>query len=326
MAMRIIATLTLLALPAAVAAADLVVLDNGDSLTGRVVTMVEGVLQLDTDYAGVLPIAWGRVAHLQLDQPLPVALADGTELEADLLPRPGVELADVAAIAPPPPPPRPPVRWRGRADLGYGVTGGNRRSELGTLTILAERRHPARHRLSLLLDAARGSSEGERTADRARAQAKLDRRLGGADYRYLLAGAGHDKIREFDLRVELGAGLGRTLLDTDAHQLGVELGASWVRDAFADGATRSDGKVRIGQIWQCALTGRTGLGQTLAFLSALDEFSHFSLEFVLALSHAVSDRLTLVTKLVDSYESRPAPGTKRNDFTLTTQLGVVFGG
>lgn len=304
---------------------DTVIMSNGDQLTGEVVTMAEGRLALDTEYAGVVHIDWGRAARLWLDEPLPAVLADGRGEWVDALPTPEIALADVVALAPAPPPAPAGVRWKGRVDFGWARTEGNRNTDLGTLTAFAERERPERYRLSLLLDAARGSSEGEETANRARAEGKFDRRTGERAYRYLLAGAGYDRVRDIELRVEVGAGVGRTLVEKPGHLLSAEIGASFVRDAFESGESESDLKLRLGETWQRKVWTGTELRQTLSLLSAADELGDYTAEFVLALSHRLTDRVSLVSKLVNSYDSRPAPGTKRNDFTVATQLGVAFG-
>jgi len=304
------------------AAADVVVMRNGDWLSGKVVTMDAGELLLETEYAGAVVLDWDKVARVILDRPLPVALADGSKRKVLELPDLEVGLAEVAAIAPPPP---APIEWRGRVDFGWANASGNRSTELGTLTAFAERTDPDRYRLSVMLDAAKGSSDGEDTANRARAEGKYDRRAGDGDYRYYLAGLGYDRVRSMDSRLELGTGVGRMLIDRPGHLLTAELGASYVRDDFAAGETQSDAKLRVGEAWQRQLGEGTGLRQSLSLLAATDEWGDYTAEFVLALTHRLSERLALTSRIVNSYDSRPAPGTERSDFTFATQVGVTFG-
>lgn len=306
------------------AGADTVAVSNGDWLSGTVLTMTDGRLALETEYAGVIEIEWAKVEQVWLEEALPMVLADGTESLVQELPSKTVALADVAALAPPAPPPPPPVKWQGRVDLGWARAEGNRNTELGALTAFAQREDPARSRLAFLLDAAQGSSEGEETANRARAEAKLDRSSGDSTYRYFLAGAGYDRVRDIDLRLELGSGMGRTLIERPGHLLTAEAGVSWVRDAFTVGGTESDAKLRIGETWRRQLGASTSLTQTLAMLSAADELGDYTAEFVLALTHKLTDRMSLTSKLVDTYDSRPALGTERNDLMLATQVGVAF--
>jgi putative salt-induced outer membrane protein YdiY len=307
------------------ARADTVFLRNGDRITGRTIAMVEGVLKLDVDYAGSIALPWRQVDALFLDEPMPVLLADGTQPHLAALPTRRAALSDVVAIALPLPQPPRPTRWEGRVDFGYTLAEGNRNTQLGTLTVLAQRKRNPRSVVSLLLDAARASTEGEKTADRARVEAKLDRGTDELSYRYFLTGAGYDRLRDLDLRLEVGSGLGRTLLQTQRNLATAELGVSYVRDSFGAGETQQDAKLRLGQAWKSTLAEHTSLRQSLALLSAFGDLHDYTGEFVLALSHQLSERLAITFKIVDSYDSRPAPDTQRNDLTFATQLGMTFG-
>lgn len=64
------------------AVADVVILQNGDRLTGKVVRQEDGLLQLETDYAGTLTIDWDQVHECQLDEPARLLLDDQEVLEA----------------------------------------------------------------------------------------------------------------------------------------------------------------------------------------------------------------------------------------------------
>ncbi len=125
--------------------------------------------------------------------------------------------------------------------------------------------------------------------------------------------------------MEVGSGVGRTVMERPGHLLTAEIGASWVRDEFGIGETEADVKMRVGEAWHRELGAGTSLTQTLSFLSAADEWGDYTAEFVLALTQRLTNRMSLTSKFVDTYDSRPAPGTKRNDFTLTTQVGLSFG-
>jgi putative salt-induced outer membrane protein YdiY len=73
------------------------------------------------------------------------------------------------------------------------------------------------------------------------------------------------------------------------------------------------------------LGSRSELRQSLAVLAAANELGDLTGELVLALTHRLNHRLALTTKFVNAYDSRPAEGTERADYTLTTQVGFAFG-
>ena len=51
------------------AQADQVMLKNGDRITGRVLRKADGILTVDTGYAGKLEIKWDQVSGLTTDGP-----------------------------------------------------------------------------------------------------------------------------------------------------------------------------------------------------------------------------------------------------------------
>ncbi|MBN1458244.1 MAG: DUF481 domain-containing protein [Armatimonadetes bacterium] len=303
------------------ATADTVALVNGDWISGTVVSMEDGELLLTTEYLGSIAVDWTGIQRLWFDEPLPVVLVDGSDITLRQIPTSEIKLSEVEAIAPPP----PPIRWQGKVGFGYAQTGGNSTTNLGTLTALGEKKETDAYRLSLLLDAAQGETEGEETANRARLQGKYDRLTGNHGYRYYLAGAEYDKVRDIDLRVELGAGIGRPLIDKPGNLLTADLGLSFVRDDLADGTTQSDPKLRLGETWRLEVGDGSDLRQTLALLAVANDLKDYTAELGVAWAWPVGQRLALTTSLAGTYDSRPAEEVERSDYTFTTQLGYRFG-
>jgi len=60
--------------------ADDVYLKNGNHLSGAIVSMNEGKLVLETEFAGRLTIDWRHVERLSADAPLTLVLADGSTI------------------------------------------------------------------------------------------------------------------------------------------------------------------------------------------------------------------------------------------------------
>ena len=59
---------------------DVVVLINGDRITGEVKELERGILSYSTDFMGILRIEWGKIAQLRSDQLLEIELLDGTRM------------------------------------------------------------------------------------------------------------------------------------------------------------------------------------------------------------------------------------------------------
>ena len=103
---------------AALGADDVIVLKNGDRLTGEILKMTDGKLVLKTAFAGEVTIDWKEVASLQSDVERPVKLSGGqaatghfvsgpegvTFESEDWASRGPFPLDQVASISEPPPP------------------------------------------------------------------------------------------------------------------------------------------------------------------------------------------------------------------------------
>lgn len=115
-AIAMTAGLTLI--PLASACADVVLLNGGDRLSGKIVSKNGDKLTLETSYAGDVVILWSEVRSISTEQPTRFMLSDGTVMEAvatgadddaGVVLRSGkvvstepIALADVAYINPPP--------------------------------------------------------------------------------------------------------------------------------------------------------------------------------------------------------------------------------
>lgn len=68
------------------AAPDVLIIDNGDRLTGELKSLERGKLRFDTDATGVIPVEWDNVATVQSNQNVQVETADGSRYLGRLLP------------------------------------------------------------------------------------------------------------------------------------------------------------------------------------------------------------------------------------------------
>ncbi|GMR05727.1 MAG: DUF481 domain-containing protein [Gammaproteobacteria bacterium] len=62
------------------AQADVLILKNGDRLTGEVLNETDGVLKFNTSYAGILSIQWNEVSEVRTDKSMVLLLEEGEVL------------------------------------------------------------------------------------------------------------------------------------------------------------------------------------------------------------------------------------------------------
>ena len=117
--------------------ADEIYLKNGDRLTGKIESLVDGKLILKSDLAGTITIDFSNIKTLSSSDPIEVHLKDGTVLkekvasakdnyfaieETKLLKAQEFEMVSITSINPPIPP-KP--KWEGDISAGYSATHGN---------------------------------------------------------------------------------------------------------------------------------------------------------------------------------------------------------
>lgn len=117
--------------------ADEIILDNGDRLTGTVITLEEETLTLETNYSEPIKIEKTKILRITTDIPKEIHLSNGEVLKGKLSTQKGgilivessdekaetaVEWGDIVALNPPP---AAPSKWEGNVSLGAGLQTGN---------------------------------------------------------------------------------------------------------------------------------------------------------------------------------------------------------
>lgn len=227
--------------------ADDVFLKNGNRLSGTVVSMSEGKLVLETDFAGRLTIDWRHVERLSTGAPLTLVLADGSTLRgipatdetpgrlrlaespsADSGP---VELSRVTAINPPE---ERPVKLNGRINVGLNKASGN--TDLENAHVDAEfLARTVSHRVTLGGAYNRASEDNRKTEDNATGRLKHDYFLTRALYWYLSGMAERDQFKDIRLRTTFGPGLGYQFFEGEDMNLALEAGPSYVYTNYENG-------------------------------------------------------------------------------------------
>ena len=167
------------------ATADEIVLDNGDRLTGRIVTIKDGVLTLETPYSEPIKITFSLVRDMTSTEPVALHLAGGEVIRGtirsvangrlEVATGPGREAIVVSqeTIVALNPPPSPPVTWKGSVTLGGNLQDGN--TNTMNLSIGAQAlRRSENDRVSANFLYNRADEDGSRSAENTFGQLKYD--------------------------------------------------------------------------------------------------------------------------------------------------------
>ncbi|MGE5257047.1 MAG: YdiY family protein [Hyphomicrobiales bacterium] len=244
-----ILAILLLALPAGALRADEVYLKNHDRLSGKIVSLGEQKLLLETEFAGKLAIDWARVDRISTEEPLIIVLENGAILKGIVKPSgvPGrLELARESAAGPEPlelaqvkainPPEEPAVKLNGRINVGFNKASGNTDTE----NLHADAEIVARtvnHRLTLGGDYNRASEDNHKTVDNAAGRLKHDYFLTRKIYWYLNGLLERDELKDISLRTTAGPGLGYQIFEGELMNLAVEAGPSYVYTNYNHGGS-----------------------------------------------------------------------------------------
>ncbi len=217
---------------------DVIVLFNGDHVTGEIKSYATGRLTVETDIGSDLSLKWNRITSITSDKQFEVETTDGAYYYGSLAPStPPGKLAivsaggtrelgflDVVRVAP--------IyqtfwrRWDGSLDLGFNYTQASSIVQLN-LNANAIFRRPT-FAASASINSFFSSQSGVPSSQRANFSLGYQKFLKD---RWFLAGfGGADRNLDLglDLRLTLGAGYGRYLIQTNQTTLGALLGISGI--------------------------------------------------------------------------------------------------
>jgi putative salt-induced outer membrane protein YdiY len=322
------------------AAADEVIMHNGDRLTGKVVRLENGELTLETAYAGTLTIEWGLVAECRLDEPAPLLLDDDEVIQVAAISRDGdrLQLRDPAVdesmtIAPGRVEVVNPEPW----ELGDGhrlngainvsvqdETGNSDSTELDLdLTLHYRRRW---HELETYGQLEHDTTGGERTTDKWTLLNKYIRRFPKTSW----YGAGwlrlkHDRLADLRLRTIVGPALGYRFDTVPGTRLSTEVGPIYIaEDYYGQPDTDFWGPGLFVDFEQDLLAERLQL-----YVHGMG-FSSVSSDSMELWTSWAGLRVPLAGGFVSSleyeidYDSAPADDAKTTDETLRLKIGYQW--
>jgi putative salt-induced outer membrane protein YdiY len=319
---------------------DVLILINGDRITGEVQQLERGILSYGTDAAGTIRVEWRKVAQLQSDQLLEIELLDGTKLygkpsrpgEAGLLHlelEGGAQTASVqldrtlriATLSQG----RPLERIDGYVNLGWSAAAANDVSQ-ASLAVGATYRDPMR--LWKLDYIGSGSKSEDRPSSQSHSLSIDQRRF--LRNRWFWSGLGSVQRNDeqgIDLRVLLGGGLGRYFIQTGEQELATAVGLGVTREELSDGTHQES----LEGILLASYEVFRFDDPQLDISSYLQVFPSFSISgrvrtnAGIVLSYEFIKDFTYQVSFMHSFDSRPqAAGATESDWQVVTSLGYEF--
>jgi hypothetical protein len=314
---------------------DVVVMTNGDRVTGEIERLFQGLLRLKTDHAGTIEFEWPSVESVESRNSFEVFLDDGRRLYGSLHPLPGRELEVVGArteriglhavveITP-----LDRSFWSqltGSMSLGFSFAQSN---DSTTWTASADvayltRRYLLALNASSYLDAQKGAKTSTRndlgfTVGRLFAPRS---RIVGMNELFQSDPLG---IR---LQTTLGAGVEHDMVNTNRNLLSPSAGVAYSNTTFLD-ETPSTNEIlaRLGLRYAFFTFGRhkTSLSTSLYALPSLSEWGHFRLNLDGRFRVKLFRDFYWSLDVYENYDNHPSGGSVENDFGGSSSLAWSF--
>ncbi len=320
---------------------DVVVLANGDRLTGEIKSLEQNRLKLSTDHMGTVYIEWDKIARVQSDQYLLLEREDGLRYYGQL--KPGTEdgrlqvdrgdaratpenvaMASVVRAAP--------IeggafidRLDGYVSAGLDIAKANDRRSMdfaGGLSSRTREREWALDGSMNLTDDDSGES-----SERYDAQFQYRQFRERRDFYMSFGGMSRNTELDLDLRTLVGGGYGRYFVQTNTADWVGGLGLAYSNEHYS-------GAEQLNSLEAVFYTSfsifrydfpETDIGGTLSLLPSLTQSGRYRAEGDLHAKYEFVDDLYFELRLWGSFDSEPPTvGATKSDYGLVTSLGYSF--
>jgi hypothetical protein len=332
--------LGLVPLPAVAEKTDVVILLNGNAVTGEVKSLEFGLLKYSTDSMGTVSIDWEDIVSVTSKQSLQIELADGTRYYGELTPTADprvvrvVTLSDEYVLGTPQIVRITPIETsenflkRLDGSFSFGIQT-QKASEITTSNLAADVSY--RTRKYLLGLRANSSITNQPTDPKTTARQSINfnyqRFRKNRWFTDWFTGWEQNDEQGIAGRSSVGGALGRYVLQTNKNQLSMTAGlqsafTSYVSDEEED-TTTGEGRIEIRYLRR-NLAPETSFRITYTLYPLLEDLSEYRAESDMSFRREVFEDLFLELSVGYSYISYPPVGASTTDYTATTSIGYSF--
>lgn len=319
---------------------DVVVLENGDRITGEIKQLSRGQLEYSTDDVGRIYVEWKKVARVTSQHYFEVELSSGRKYYGLLSPPPAdgqlivrVERADtltlgeVVGIVP--------IsnqivdRLKAYLDVGFTLAKANGARTLSVSGDVAYRGPKAG--LSASFDTYSQSQEDVASTTRNTLAFNGERYVANR-WKYLaLTTFEHNDELALDLRLTLGGGVGRPFVQTNSNELAFETTLVGTREQFTNSADTSTAKWnlegRLAVTWDAFRydSPKLDLSMELTVFPSITTLGRVRTDAGTRVRYELFKDFTVGIDFTDSFDNQPPEATaSTNDFVTTLTIGWSY--
>lgn len=322
--------------PAAAERTDVLILKNGDHITGEIKSLQRGMLEFKTDHMDTLQVEWPAVARLTSKTHFEVELEDGRRFYGSLAPDTEEGRVEVVgtetetALLPSVVHITPFQRsfWsqvNGSLSVGYSFTQSQKTS---TWNAAANANYRTRHYLTTVsYSSYLNAQDGSDTTTRNKLGLTFSRFLGTRWFAMGLTQFLQSTELGVDLRSTAGGALGNSVIQTNRTVLAPFAGIVYANSIFVGSTPSRNELLAMAGVQYYLFTfghHKTDLTTTVYLLPSLTESGHFRLEFQSDYRIKLFSQFYWTLNVFDSFDNDPPLGGAENDFGVTTSLQWSF--
>lgn len=324
------------------ALADEVSLKNGDHLTGKIKTLVDGKMTFESELAGTITIDLSNIATFDTNEEVEVHLESGTVFKQritksttgkfgimgdETLKAQDFVVGTILAINPAK---KPPPAWHGEISAGITGTRGNSVTDNQSFSVNLHKR-TEKDRSLFSADYIGAEYEDPDTGEKKKSQDEWQMR-GKYDYffterlfGYLDGRYERDSIAELDRRVIVGTGCGYQWAESEEFNFSTEAGIASLYEKYndqTDSSTQVSGQ--IGYHLDKKLTQKLMFVNDLTYYPGLEKLSDYFLTTTAELRADITEQIFTNFKVVFDYDSTPSRDAGSTDVKYIWALGYKF--
>jgi hypothetical protein len=317
---------------------DVLLLVNGDTVTGEIKSLDFAALKYSTDSMGTVVVDWEDVVTVTSNQHLQIEITSGERFFGNLIETHGghritvvteigpVELENnnIARITPIEISDHFINKLDGSLSFGLNSQKG---SQVSTFNLASDIRYRA---LSYLVALNANSSitdqPGQETSSRHNISGIYQRFGSNRWFNEWLINWERNDEQGILARTQIGAAYGRYIVQTNKNQLSIKAGLAEVRETFVGdiaSETKAEGLVEFRYLHR-KLIPEASASLVSTVYPTVSDFSKFRIETDLSFRREFIADLFFDLSLYHSYLSEPPPGSFSTDYGFTTSLGYSF--
>jgi hypothetical protein len=320
---------------------DIVVLTNGDRITGEIKGLEYNRLRFSTHHMGTIYIEWDKIARLQSDQYLLLERSDGVRYYGQLLEgeedgrlqvyrgdtRSTPENVALAAVVRAQPIEGGDLidRLDGYVSAGLDFTKASNQRSLDFAGGLSSRTRVRQWSLDGSANVT-DDSAGE-TSERYQLGGSWRQFRQGRDFWLGFGGLERSSELDLDLRTSVGGGYGRYFVQSNRSEWVGGVGLAYSNENYTGGEVFNSLEAVLTTAFSIFRYDfpETDIGGTLTLLPSLTQSGRYRAETDLRAKYEFVDDLYFELKLYGSYDSKPpSVDTEKSDYGVVTSLGYSF--